>query len=279
MWVWLQLIRWKNLVLIALSQILIVYFLYPNFSIQALFFMINTLFITAAGNVINDCLDIETDLINKPDKVIISKKVSLKFAYLVYFLLNALAFALNGIGFYLCHNTLLFISINAIMILLYLYSKYLKGVLLLGNITVATLSALSVLLFLLVYETNSESSLVLFILSAFAFSLNLIREMVKDVEDIKGDRNSGLKTLPIVVGKKRATAIFSGLMLLVTLSLSLLCFWMHLYLRLYTCLLLILPMVYLYKLSNQSKSKADYSKLSNLLKWVIGFGILSIIII
>lgn len=132
----------------------------------------------SAGNVINDIFDIEIDRINRPARILPSGKLSSSTAMFYYFILNffALFFAL-------------FLNIPAALIVvfsiltLYIYSAYLKKIILLGNITVAALTALA-FIFGGVAAGSIQNSL---IPAGFAFLINFIREIIKDIEDLKGD--------------------------------------------------------------------------------------------
>lgn len=139
----LNLIRWKNLLMIAFMQCLIRYGFFQPFGVntvlndfQFVLLITATLCIAAAGNIINDIYDIETDFINKPDKLIVGKLISEKSAFNLFILFNVIGVI---IGFYLAHaiNKSEFFSIFVIVsILLYLYASYLKQTFLIGNLIV-----------------------------------------------------------------------------------------------------------------------------------------------
>ena len=193
----LNLIRWKNLLLIAYIQIVIKFLFFPHFTIASnltnfQFFILLTAIIniTAAGYIINDILDIETDRINKPRKVIISMFFTEEIAKKWYLYLNTLGIFLGvSISLKIQKPTLSFIFIGAAL-LLYYYSKKLKSLPLIGNITVSFLVTINVLI-LLIFDLNSsikdhDYNLVfstILIVSFFAFCINIIRELVKDIED------------------------------------------------------------------------------------------------
>ena len=144
----LNLIRWKNLLIIALVQVLIKYALFLPFNIDITLnwfgfslLVLSTLCIAAAGYVINDLYDLETDLVNRPERVIVGKLISEKTANNLFIALNVIGVL---IGFYLSHLVgkssffALFVIISA---LLYVYASYLKQSLLIGNIVVSILVA------------------------------------------------------------------------------------------------------------------------------------------
>ena len=224
----LNLIRWKNLLMIALVQILIKYaLLLPFFESHSVLTTLNTLEFTllviatlciaAAGYVINDIYDIETDKVNKPEKQIVNKHISENTALYMFIALNCIGV---GLGYYLSYSVgrtnffPIFICASA---LLYVYSSYLKRLPLVGNIAVSLIIALSLILvgifelLPVISKYNSSIQMFFFKLIAdyaiFAFMINLLRELVKDIEDIDGDYKAGLQTLPIMIGRARASKI------------------------------------------------------------------------
>lgn len=294
-----NLIRWKNLLLIAVMQILIKYCFLTGFGFQttlsnSLFYLlvIATISITASGYIINDVIDLKVDAINKPDKIIIQKEISISDAKKLYFLLTSIGII---IGTYLSIKiekpifSLYFIGIS---VLLYLYSKFLKETVLIGNILVSVLLAFSLFIILFfdiplpinIQQINStiliQQTIIIYTIGAFL--LNFIREIIKDIEDIDGDYNEGLKTFPIVFGRKRARnfAIFLGLIaifLLVFITLNL--FELKTVTFAYIAIFIIFPLFYfVYRLWN-SKTKKQYDFLSKLLKIIVLLGIFSIPII
>ncbi len=277
---WLHLVRWKNLFLILITQILILQFVYPATKITpAIYlFLTYTLLFTAAGNIINDYFDVITDSINKPHRVIVGKRINPKTVFNTYLTINSIGFFLNLLSFYQNHNILLFSIVTLIMILLYGYSKILKGKALIGNITIATLTALSVFLFTLIIDNSTHQTTCIYVLSFFAFMLNLSREIVKDLEDIKGDKAAGLKTLPILIGVQRTTVILKTLIISTALAFVLINSYIkNNVLKVYILLFLVTPLLYGYYLLR--KEKKLFSKISNLLKLIIAFGIFTVLFV
>ena len=247
--------------------------------------------LAAGGNIINDIYDVEIDRINKPDKVLIGEKISERTANRWYIVLNLLAV---GIGFYLANKVgkpgfaALFIVISA---LLYLYASYLKGKLLIGNILVSALittSILSVAVIDLLPATHLENQVsqsnafrILLDYMMFAFLLNIIREIVKDIQDINGDKNGGLTSLPIAIGRKRATNIVFVLGVLAALAVVL---YMYAYLYnaqiivIYFLFLVLAPLLYFCVKAWNAEKRKDYVFLSLLLKLIMFFGMCSILL-
>ncbi len=293
---YLKLIRLPNLLFIAIAQILIKLALFKPFGIATslsltdfILLVVATVSIAAGGNIINDIYDVTIDKINKPDKVIVGKSISEKSAYNLYFILNIIGV---GIGFYLSNKidkpsfSAVFIVISA---LLYLYASYFKSMLLLGNIIISALVAFSLIivgifdLFPAITEVNRTTQSTIFSIiidyALFAFFLNFIREIVKDVQDIKGDINGGLNTLPIAIGKERTLKV---VFILGIIAVFLVVRYMYLYLynsqtlMLYFLLLVLAPLLYFCIQAFGAKTEKEISRLSVVLKIVLFFGMCSL---
>lgn len=293
---YLNLIRWRNLLLIVYVFILLKVFFFPSFNLETtlstfhfLVLLFSVLFITAAGYIINDIFDISADKINKPNKVIISNIVSVEQAKHWYKITNTIGIVL---GVLICLKiskpTYSFIFIGT-SLLLYYYSKYLKGKPFIGNLIVSFLIALSVIIlpiFDVDFSTKSKPQntaiQIIILLSFFAFLLNLIREMLKDIEDINGDNTLNLKTLPIIFGRKRVRdftfficLIPIGLLLFLIYELSNNYKFTMLYLLLFT----LIPLLYIAVKLRSAKAKKEFQKLSLLLKIIMFLGITVLLIL
>ena len=286
----LNLIRWKNLLLIAYIQIVIKFLFFPHFTIASnltnfQFFILLTaiISITAAGYIINDILDIETDRINKPIKVIISMFFTEEIAKKWYLYLNTLGIFLGVfISLKIQKPTLSFIFIGAAL-LLYYYSKKLKSLPLIGNITVSFLVTINVLI-LLIFDLNSsikdhDYNLVfstILIVSFFAFCINIIRELVKDIEDVNGDYYLNMNTLPILIGRNRTkyivTILCAFLVILLILFVTIFASEYKV-ISLYTIVFIVLPLLYITLKISKIKSQKKLHKISSLLKLIMFFGI------
>lgn len=259
---------------------------------QFILLVLSTVLIAAAGYVINNIFDQETDNFNKPKNVIVGKSITETNAYYSYVALNVAGVA---IGFYLSNVigkpgfASLFILIAAT---LYFYASSLKQMLLIGNIIVALLLSFSVLIigvFNLYPIVNIENQSVLANLfsilidySVFAFMINFIREIVKDIEDISGDYNQGMNTLPIFIGKQKITKIVFVLSFIPLFSIL---YYIKTYLfpLVYVCIYMIVfvvaPLLFFMVKIWTAESQKQFYNLSTLLKWILFFGILSILII
>ena len=298
---YLKLLRYQNLLLLAFMQFL---FRYGFLKFQNIFLSLNdwqygflvlaTILIAAAGYVINDILDQETDYDNDKRNVIVGKLISEKAAYNLYFALNITGV---GIGYYLANVIQkpsfagAFIIVSAT---LYMYATNLKQMLLIGNIVVALLLSFSVIIIGLfdllpaTYEANQTEMGVIFSIlidyAIFAFIINLIREIVKDMEDVEGDYNNGMSTLPIAIGNEKTSKIAAALGIIATLILL---WYMNsnlmptklYYAVIYGLLFVVAPMIFFVVKIWNAKTKEDFHLLSTVLKWIIFFGILSILAI
>jgi 4-hydroxybenzoate polyprenyltransferase len=231
----LDLIRWKNILLIALTQTILLWVVYPHAQGEGimneanmLFFLLAPMLIAAGGNVLNDIKDTAIDAINKPSKVIVGRLISEKKAYYWYFGLSLLGFLLGeGVAWQQKNSGLALIYPLTILLLWY-YSTQYKRQVLVGNIVVALLCALVpftvyILLFrfkVQIKETTTPTFFAahwLFAYTFLAFFSTLLREIIKDIEDMEGDKRFECQTFPIFYGEKIAKntsiflAIFIGL--------------------------------------------------------------------
>ena len=255
-------------------------------------FVLSTVLIAAGGYVINNIFDQHTDTINKPNTVVIGKSISETQGYNIYIALTATGVS---IGFYLS-NVIAKPGFATIFILiaatLYLYATSLKQMMLIGNIMVALLLSFSVViigifdLFPTIHEGNQQQMANLFSIlldyTIFAFMINLLREIVKDIEDVDGDYNMGMNTLPIAIGKSRATKIvfvLSFIPLLLILHYIYNYLFGLLFVTLYLLFFVVAPLLYFTIKIGAATSKKEFHNLSLLLKWILLFGILSIVVI
>ncbi len=295
---YLKLIRVQNLILILIIQVIIKYALFHAFEIdttlttlQFSMLALATLSIAAAGYIINDIQDVDIDRINKPEKVIVGKKITEKNAYTLFIVLNCMGVVL---GFFLSNSIgkpgffALFIIISA---LLYLYATYLKSVMVLSNIIISALVAMTLIVVGLfdllpaITEENQSTQSTFFSIvmdyALFAFILNLIREMVKDVQDVDGDKNGGITTLPIVIGRKRTIYIVFALAVLLLFGIV---YYMYSYLYykqiaiIYFLFLIVAPLIYFCVRSWSATTKKDYRFLSQFLKIIMILGMGSLLI-
>jgi 4-hydroxybenzoate polyprenyltransferase len=299
MFPFLKLIRYQNLLMLAFMQLI---FRYVFFKFQDIplaladwqygLLVLSTILIAAGGYVINNIFDQNTDTINKPNNVIVGKTISETDAYNLYIGLTVTGV---GIGFYLS-NVILKPGFASIFILiaatLYMYATSLKQMMIIGNIIVALLLSFSVViigifdLFPTIHEGNQQQMGIVFSIlldyALFTFFLNFMREIVKDIEDVDGDYNQGMNTLPIAIGKSRTSKIVFGLSFIPMLFML---YYINKYLldlvftTVYLLLFVVGPLLYFTVKIWTAKSKKEFHTLSMLLKWILLFGILSIVVI
>ncbi len=305
-----KLIRWPNLVFIALTQALFFYCVVqpeyaeagriPNLAPPYIWWMIlSSVLIGAAGYIINDYFDLNIDRINKPDKLIVERVIKRRWTIVWH-----LAFSIIGvlIGVYIDWKTnvrFLGLANLACVLLLFVYSISLKKKLLSGNILISLLTAWTILVItwcevnqLSRVQSQFDAERIIkwaFVYGGFAFIISLIREVIKDMEDIEGDRKYGCRTMPIVWGvnvSKTFTAVW--LVVLIAAIIVLLIYiarvifftadtrfwWIGI---LYCIVLILVPLVSIFRKLFKARSAADFHKLSSMVKLVMLTGILSII--
>ena len=309
MFAYFRLFRLPNLLIIALTQYLLRFCIIQPLLAKANVFLhlseidffllvLSTLFVAAAGYVINDYLDLKIDRLNRPSKMVLGKSIPVQKAIPIHWVLNTLAVL---IGFYLGYrlHSIKLASINLIItILLWFYSVRYKKMQLLGNVVVALLSAF-VILIVWIFEfyalKKDQSSFlaassifgmiksVVLGFALFAFLVSLIREIIKDVEDMKGDAEMGCRTLPVVIGiKKTKVWILSGIILtIVLLAMAQLLFlsfgftasfW-------YFAFVVELMMFFLLIFTTKAQKIEDYHFLSFITKIIMISGILGMVFI
>ncbi len=295
----LQLVRWKNLVMLALIQVLFKYVYFPSFSVETALSHFNfailvftTLIIAAAGYIINDIYDVDADKINKPTKVLVTRKITKKQANFLYNIFNGIGL-LSGL--YLAHtiDKLSFVAIFVITILLLkVYNSDFKKRPIVGNVVVSLLVSLSILIvgvFDIIPMVTEENDIdqyyafrVLIDYAGFAFMFMLLREMVKDVEDVNGDKYMNMKTLPIILGRKRANYVIfvlSFVPLILITSYSFNSFTNVPFVLAYMLIVVLLPLLFFMTKILYAKSKKDYIYASKLLKFIMLLGMFSVAIL
>ncbi len=202
-----RLVRWPNLLLLALTQYLVRLSLispeepWTTGLLEGSLFRIalSTACIAAAGYIINDYYDIKIDLINKPSRVVIGRYIKRRWAL-------GINFALNGLGILLGLTVSLRVAaLNAAAVFfLWLYSNHLKRQPFWGNLMVSLLTALALVVLAVQYRRHVEE---VYLYALFSFCLSLVREIIKDMEDVRGDATFGCQTLPILWGMRRTKTL------------------------------------------------------------------------
>ena len=296
----LKLIRIENLVIIILTQCCIQYFVLNDFLIYtsfntSLFFisMLSTTLIAAAGYIINDYFDVKTDKINRPDTVVLDVTIKRRWAMLLHIVFSTIGLLLGLFLALKCHHIKIVAFQVLSIVLLWFYSTHFKKQLLIGNLVVSILTAAIPLLpfiydFYFMLELNSFVMEIIkpivkplfysvLAYSVFAFLTSFTREVIKDMEDYKGDVQTGCKTMPIVWGLVTSKVVAFFVLIITIGCLLLVClhyFKSQNFVPLYYILgLIILPLISIVLMTVSAKSSKDFKMASLLLKFVMLFGI------
>lgn len=300
---YLRLVRVPNLLIIAFMQfkmkvavidpILQSYNIPSSSGFNLLLLILATVFTAAGGYVLNDYFDVRIDAVNKPQKQIVGKVISKKQAMLLYQVLTFAGVVCGLLLSYLLKSfTLSFIFLMAPG-LLWFYSSNYKRQFLIGNIVIAFNTALSVLIVAIaevaflsltygeaVFRTPVPGHIYGWLtgFSIFAFLLTLIREIIKDMEDIEGDREMECRTMPIKWGISKTKIVVYLLIILVMVGLiyvnvRFIPFEGNLTIR-YIIFGLELPLLILAYMIFKAQSTADYHQASTLCKFIMLVGIL-----
>jgi 4-hydroxybenzoate polyprenyltransferase len=266
--------RFWNLAIIGLAQVFAAYFLIGYYAVldwQLYVLSASTMLIAAAGYIINDYYDVKIDLINKPGRVVVGKSMRRRYALFFHTSLSVAGVALGlwlnwkiGVINFLCS------------FLLWWYSNFLKRQPLVGNIAVAILTGLSVYVVAVLFDPFNKLIVVYGLFSGF---ITLLREIIKDMEDLKGDNTFGCRTLPIIWGVRKSK---SFIYLLVFFNLCFIAWFNVTYIGLAGWILavfLFLPVVFLMWHLSMADTVKDFYRLSQYCKIVLLLGVLSMIFI
>jgi 4-hydroxybenzoate polyprenyltransferase len=291
-----KIIRWPNVLLTILTQLVIIYGLLIPSGVdpalnwwQLLLLITATGLLTASGNVINDIYDVGIDQINKPQKLLVTKSISETSAYTLYFVLTALAVICGFVLSNSLDKPILSSIFIGVAFVLYLYASSLKAMLLVGNVVISLLVALVILItgiFELFPSITTENQPAFKFLmerllefGLMAFLINLVREWVKDCEDVNGDKAGGRNTLAIALGRTRA-ARFVAVFILGILMLLGWYIYEYIYLNdtttYYFIFLIMGPLMFVMIKLWTAQTQKEFHILSTVLKIVLLFGILSI---
>jgi 4-hydroxybenzoate polyprenyltransferase len=272
-------VRGYNILILVIAQYLTsAIILAPELPLRKVLFDANLFFlilssatVIASGYIINNFYDSEKDLINRPKKTMLDRFVSQRTKLSVYFILN---FAAVFFASYVSFRAVVFFSIYIFMI--WLYSHRLKKILFLGNL-VASILTMTPFFVVFVYYKNFET--VIFIHATFLYLMIVMRELVKDLENLKGDLVLNYKTIPVVYGEKWSKFFLSVLTVIAIIPILLLTTRFNTGLMDYyfyiSLLLLIFFLLFLYF----SSAKWQYLLLHNILKLIIVAGVFSILLI
>ncbi|MBB6681618.1 geranylgeranylglycerol-phosphate geranylgeranyltransferase [Aequorivita sp. 609] len=274
-------VRGYNILIIVIAQYLTsIYILAPELPVREVLFDVNLLMLVlasstaiAGGYIINSFYDSEKDLINRPRKTMLDRLVSQRTKLSTYFVLNFLSVVFAS---YVSFKSVVFFSIYIFM--LWFYSHKLKKYPFIGNMVAAILAVVP---FFAIFVHYANFDIVIFVHATFLFLLISMRELVKDLENLKGDITHGYNTIPVVYGEKTSKLMLTALSLLTLVPIVLLITkfkgeigYMDFYF--YASIVgLVLFLTVLWK----SKNKIHYLILHNILKLAIVIGVFSIVLI
>jgi len=272
-------VRGYNILVIVLAQYLTsIFILAPGKGLRLIFFDLNLFLIVAAGAlaiaagyIINNFYDSEKDLINRPRKSMLDRLVSQHTKLSIYFVLNFLSIIAAS---YASFRAVVFFALFIFGI--WLYSHKIKKIPFVGNLMAATLAITP---FFAVFVYYNNWSPVIFVHATFLFLVISMREIIKDLENIKGDMAQNYRTIPVVYGVRVSKQLLTFLAVLTLVPAALLLFYFpvgHMYYYFYASIgLLILLLIILWR----SKARIHYLVLHNILKFIIVSGVLGILLL
>lgn len=305
-----RLIRWPNLLFIALTQLLFYYAVVlpllpvqyyqlkqqlsaPVFAILVL----ASVLIAAAGYIINDYFDINIDRVNKPDKMVVERLIKRRWAIIWHIVLTLTGLVLSlyvGIK----TSLIIFFANAGCALLLWVYSTTFKKKLLSGNIIISLLTAWTIIVLYFAVNTvylnpfrqhpdviTAMNQVFKFaaLYAGFAFIISLIREVVKDIEDMEGDARYGCKTMPIVWGIPAAKVfvgvwmvVLAGAVAIIIIYMLQKGWWIS---ALYCLGLVVVPLIAVLNGFYKAQNSHDYHTISSRIKWVMLAGILSMLLL
>jgi 4-hydroxybenzoate polyprenyltransferase len=276
------LVRWPNLAIMLLSLVLVRVLLLPGQPLGAVLLapgfgllVLAALLVAAAGYIINDYYDVKIDAINRPDRLVVGRVLGRRHAMLAHVLLSGLGVLLAMV----LSCTLGFVTMGAAL-LLWGYSARFKRLPLVGNVSIGALTAALVLLPELQLLTGRQA---VWLYALAAFLLTVVREIVKDLEDMRGDAQHACRTLPLVWGVARSkwvAGFFLGcLVLLVLGAAGQLLVWGRWPLAAWLLGLVLLPLLELARRLVRADRRRHFRQLSAWCKGIMLAGILSMLLV
>ncbi len=304
----LNLIRWPNLIMIIVTMILVLLFvIQPSLNVawfaiglsefQFFLLIISTLFITIGGYLINDFFDMEADRINKPGSNQVGVKFPVATIQVMYWVFT-IAGVLFGVwlSWSVKHLNYSLIFVFAAG-MLWFYSERYQCIPIVGNLVVAFLSALSfgivwiyqffalstdAYAFAHVQSSFSIANKMVLIYAGFAFIVSLLREILKDIEDVEGDEKYGCNTIAVVYGIP-STKLISIVISILGLAGTLWVQWFFFNAKFWYLFgyFVVIDLMFLLSLIwiMQAKTKSDYKRLSGFMKLLMVIGVLSMLLV
>jgi 4-hydroxybenzoate polyprenyltransferase len=272
-------VRGYNILVIIIAQYLpSIYILAPNLPVGKVLFDVNVLMLVlastsaiAAGYIINSFYDSDKDFINRPTKTVLDRLVSQNTKLSGYFILNFLSLVFAS---YVSFRAVLFFSLYIFAI--WFYSHKLKKFLFIGNITAAILAVIPFFAVFIYYRNFNN---VIFVHATFLFLLIAMKDLTKDLENIKGDLAQDYKTIPVVYGVSVAKIMLTALSVATLVPVALLLMYFSIgYMNYYFYGSIVALVVFEILLWNSNK-RVHYLTLHNILKFIIVAGVFSIVLI
>lgn len=294
---YLRILRPVNLLIVLLTLVLFQYVLHSNtghelYNLSFILICSVALIITGSGNLVNDIFDVQIDQYNQEKNQLITKQISIRAAWYWYFALLAIGLVLSIIVAIQLDKLLWTFLYPLSCLSLYLYSSHLKMRFAIGNLLIATFcAALPWVLWLAFKENHALSDAaslaqgqilhLLWCYSALMFFSTFYREIIKDIEDIDGDRHFQASTIPIVLGIKNAKLISIIMLCLVVIAVLVYLYCIdqsrHTTDLVYFMLFILIPIIFLVIQSFKAQTKIDFHKLSQQAKLFMLSGMLFLI--
>ena len=299
-----KLIRWPNLVFIVLTQFIFRFFILPYVYKNAhpgyesikldntlfLLLVLASVCIAAAGYIINDYFDVNIDQINKAGKVIVGNFIRKRSAILLHALLSLIGFGISiYVGKHLRNYYIPFFNLVSILALVF-YSTTFKKRLLIGNIIISLLTAWVIVVLALAefrFRISSRDIVwqqlikITIIYSGFAFIISLIREVIKDMEDLRGDIRYGCTTMPIVWGLQVSKVFVAVWIIVLAVSVTAIQFYAlqmgFLLSGIYSLLFIVAPLIWVIRHLYTAQTPRQFHRLSRVVKLIMLAGILSMV--
>ena len=305
----LQLIRWPNLVFIIITQLVFYFSVFQSLLWKGndhyvsdraglfLLLILASVLIAAAGYIINDYFDLPIDKLNKPERVIVDKKMNRRWAILLHLLFSVAGISISLYVSYQTRSFIIGFANTGCVMLLWFYSTWFKKTLLVGNVIISFLTGwvMAVVYFFagakIIYRDGWLNAPYPFdvrklfvytmMYAGFSFILSLVREAIKDVEDMHGDAKHGCRTLPIVAGipaTKIYIAVWMSVVIAAVTSISFYAVQTGWWISASFAMVFILgPCLFILKSLKHAVKPADFSRLSSMVKLIMLAGILSML--
>lgn len=265
----------------------------PDESLRFIALVFASVFIAAAGYIINDYFDQNIDQVNKPTKVVVNKIINRRWVIFWHLFLSMCGLFFTSFALPIQYYWHLVLANMVAIILLWFYSTTLKKKLLIGNVLISLLTAwVIVILFFSKYPLHINQLLQvepqevrffrwMIIYASFAFIISLIREVIKDIEDIDGDRKYGCTTMPIVWGINASKVFVAVWIVVLIASLVILQiyvlglgWWLS---AAYCILLIVAPLIIVLRLLFKAQNAKQFHQISTIVKLIMFTGIVSML--